>query len=241
MPDHLAKPLSFRPSTVASSFDRRAIGPTKMLSSLPEQNVLARIAKLVRIPAHTVIYQQDDDAAFIYSIVSGAVATYEMLSDGNRCITAFLFPNDLLGLTGNGRYAANAKTLAPTAAYRIPVAPLRDALSANASLGMGFLLKVCHTLRDAQHHAITLSENSASARIAGFLLWLRDALHPDESTAEIVLPMARQDIADYLGLSVESISRSLHTLETQGLIQRGGPRIIRLLDLEQLAVFSHQR
>ncbi|MGI4981901.1 MAG: Crp/Fnr family transcriptional regulator [Janthinobacterium lividum] len=257
LPDHSAKPLPFRPSTVASSFDRRAIGPAGMLSTLPEQSVLARIAKLVRIPAHTVIYRQDDNATAIYSIFSGAVATYEMLSDGNRCVTAFLFPNDLVGLTGNGRYASSAATLEATVAYQIPIDALRDVLSANAGLGIGFLIKVCHTLRNAQHHAITLSENSAGARIAGFLLWLRNALHQagnaagstagstansaPEHTTEIALPMARQDIADYLGLSVESISRALHVLETQGLIQRVGPRIIRLLDPERLAVSSHQR
>ncbi|MGI4855913.1 MAG: Crp/Fnr family transcriptional regulator, partial [Janthinobacterium lividum] len=91
---------------------------------------------MVRIPANTVIFQQDDAATVIYSIVVGAVATYEMLSDGNRCITDFLFPDDLVGLTGNGRYTTSAQTLEPTVAYRIPIDALQDALSANAGLGV---------------------------------------------------------------------------------------------------------
>ncbi|MCY0386485.1 Crp/Fnr family transcriptional regulator [Robbsia sp. Bb-Pol-6] len=200
------------------------------------QDALAGISELVRLPAHQVLYRQGESADCVYNIVGGAVLTYELLANGNRHITAFLFPNDLLGLSTHGAYIATAETLSPVVAYRIPIDALRDTLTHDPTLSVGLVLKLCHDLRDAQHHAITLAENAAHARVAGFLLWLRDAL---KSPADpLCLPMARQDIADYLGLSVESISRALHLLESEAAILRVGPRQIRLLDLDKLASFS---
>ncbi|MGI4982503.1 MAG: Crp/Fnr family transcriptional regulator [Janthinobacterium lividum] len=225
-----------RPSIVASSFEKSPQQATRELLTEQAQHTLAGISELIRLPARQVLYRQGERADVVYNIVSGTVLTYELLVNGHRHITAFLFPNDLLGLSVHGAYIATAETLNPVVAYRIPIDALRETLTHDPTLSVGLVLKLCHDLRDAQHHAITLAENSAHARVAGFLLWLKDALKiPD---APLSLPMARQDIADYLGLSVESISRALHLLESEAAILRVGPRLIRLLDTDKLASYS---
>lgn len=194
------------------------------------------VSRLVSIRRNTVLYPEGGEARFVYNVVSGVAETYQLVSNGERRITAFLFPRDLIGLSENGVYVSTAQALTPLVAYRIPVEALEAILERNPRLDIGLLCKLCHELRRSQHHAITISKNDAAARLASFLLWIdRAYVPPTRRIGELILPMARHDIADYVGLSVESVSRALHHLEAQGAIRRHGPRLITLLDPAQLA------
>ncbi|GAB5098002.1 Crp/Fnr family transcriptional regulator [Caballeronia sp. HLA56] len=193
------------------------------------------VSRLVSVRRNIVLYPEGGEARFVYNVVSGVAETYQLLSSGERRITAFLFPRDLIGLSENGVYVSTAQALTPLVAYRIPVEALEAILERNPRLDIGLLCKLCHELRRSQHHAITISKNDAAARLASFLLWIDRAYAPPARTAgELILPMARHDIADYVGLSVESVSRALRYLEAQGAIRRKGPRLIALLDAGML-------
>jgi len=188
-----------------------------------------------------VLYPEGGEARFVYNVVSGVAETYQLLANGEKRITAFLFPRDIMGLSENGTYVATAQSLTAVTAFRIPFDALEAILERDPSLDIGLLCKLCHELRRSQHHAITVSKNEAPARLASFLLWIDHAYAPPGRIAgELNLPMARHDIADYVGLSVESVSRALQVLETQGMIRRKGPRFITVLDAAKLRKLAGQ-
>lgn len=193
------------------------------------------VSQLVTVRRHTVLYPEGGEARFAYNVVSGVAQTYQLLANGDKRITAFLFPRDLIGLSENGAYVSTAQSLTPVVAFRIPFDALEAILERDPGLDIGLLCKLCHELRRSQHHAITVTKNDAPARLASFLLWIEHAYAPPGRLAgEVMLPMTRHDIGDYVGLTVESVSRALHALEAQGAILRKSPRLIVVLDAAKL-------
>ncbi|ABE36629.1 cyclic nucleotide-binding domain protein [Paraburkholderia xenovorans LB400] len=241
MKDEPSKPARYRPSIFASPFQKDGDGTAVELLSVAEQDALVDVSRLVSVRRHTVLYPEGGEARFVYNIVSGVAQTYQLLANGERRITAFLFPRDVMGLSMNGAYVATAQSLTPLVAYRIPVDALEAILERDPHLDIGLLCKLCHELRRSQHHTITVSKNDAPARLASFLLWIQRAYaDPGRIEGEVTLPMARHDIADYVALSVESVSRALRFLETQGVIRRKGTRLIEVLDPAKLRKLAAQ-
>jgi CRP-like cAMP-binding protein len=242
MKDDVSRTSAYRPSIYAAPFRRYGDGLAVELLSVAEQQALMDVSRLVSVRRNIVLYPEGGEARFVYNVVSGVAETYQILSNGERRITAFLFPRDLIGLSENGTYVSTAQSVTPLIAYRIPVEALEAILERDPRLDIGLLCKLCHELRRSQHHAITVSKNDAAARLAAFLVWIdRAYIPPTRIAGELTLPMARHDIADYVGLSVESVSRALHFLETQGAIRRKGPRLIELLDAEKLERLATER
>ncbi len=234
-------PPPYRPSIFAAPFQKVGDGHAVELLSVAEQEALIAISQLVSMRRHTLIYSEGSEARFVYNVVSGVAETSQLLPNGDRHITAFLFARDLLGLSVDGRYVATARTLTPIVAYRIPVDALEAILERDPRLDIGLLCKLCHELRASQHHAITVSKHEAHARVANFLLWLEGVhVQPAGVAGELTLPMSRHDVADYIGLSVESVSRALHVLEDKGAVLRKGPRTIELLDAAKLRKLAGQ-
>jgi len=233
---------AFHPSIKAVPFTRTATGTAIELLSIAEQQALLKMSRLVTVPKYTKLYTKGSEATYIYNIVKGVAETYHLTPNGNKRVTAFLFPHDLVGLAENGRYVSDAQSLTPLVAFQIPLEGLRDVLVRDPELDFGLLSKLCHELRRSQNHALTVSLNEASARLASFLVWIKDAYADGRSGQdELILPMARHHIADYLGLSTESVSRAINHLERLGCIARKGLRAISLIDvpaLERLAAQS---
>ncbi len=241
MKDEASTAPHYRPSIFAVPFQKHGDGTAVELLSTSEQDSLIGISRLVTVRRHTVLYPEGGEARFAYNIVSGVAETYQLLPDGHKRITAFLFPRDLMGLSENGIYVATAQSITPVIAYKVPVDALATILERDPRLDIGLLCKLCHELRRSQHHAITVSKNDAPARLASFLLWIQHAYaDPGRIEGEVTLPMARHDIADYVGLSVESVSRALHFLEMQGAIRRKGTRLIEVLDRAKLRKLAAQ-
>jgi len=193
------------------------------------------IAQRIDVPRNELVYSKGEDAHFIYNIVEGVAKTYQLQAEGDKCVTAFLFSHDLMGLSHRGLYVSTARALTSLSAFRIPVVRLKEILEQDARLCAGLLHKLCDKLQCFQHHVIMLSKRSASARIASFLLQIEQAdVDSVAGDGEIILPMNRQDIASYAGLSVEAVSRSLHSLESEGAIMRRGPHRVCILDREKL-------
>lgn len=234
-------PPRYRPSIFAAPFQKGGDGHAIELLSVAEQEALIAISQLVSVRRHTLLYSEGSEARFVYNVVSGVAETYQLLPNGDKRITAFLFARDLLGLSVDGRYVATARALTPVIAYRIPVDALEAILERDPRLDIGLLCKLCHELRASQHHTITVSKHEAHARVASFLLWLeRVHVQPARVAGELTLPMSRHDVADYIGLSVESVSRALHFLEGEGAVLRKGPRTIALLDAAKLRRLAGQ-
>lgn len=225
------------------AFERRVGQGEAELLSEAEQEALLTISRLISVPARASLFVEGDEARFLYNIVSGVVETYCLSPSGDKRATAFLFARDLAGLGENGLYAGSAECLTEVTAFQIPVAKLDVLLACNPRLDAGLVSKLCHEWRKAQRHALTLGKREAVPRVASFLLWMRTVDYARQENLahgqdEVVLPMSRHDIADYLGLTIESVSRSLHALQAQGLIQRKGPRRILLHDTDGLRALA---
>ncbi|WP_284944712.1 helix-turn-helix domain-containing protein [Acidisoma cladoniae] len=173
------------------------------------------------------IYGEGDDAEFFYKVMSGVVRTCRFLSDGRRQIDAFHVAGDLFGFEAGTEYSltAEAVTDCTVASFRRQSVDVSRDLFAYAMRGM---------LR-AQEHALLLGRRSAVEKVAAFLL---DCAARARDAAVIELEMTRQDIADYLGLTIETVSRTLSMLEKNKTIAIFSPRRIRLCDRHALELLK---
>jgi CRP/FNR family transcriptional regulator, nitrogen fixation regulation protein len=162
------------------------------------------------------IFAEGDRAAFFYKVVSGAVRTSKLLSDGRRQIDAFHLPGDIFGIESGEehRFTAEAVQDCKVVAYR------RCSLDALAVTDAAFSRQVVgamlRSLERAQDHMLLLGRKSALEKIATFLLDLSGRLSED---GHLDLPMSRIDIADHLGLTIETVSRTLTHLEREKVIE----------------------
>jgi CRP/FNR family transcriptional regulator, anaerobic regulatory protein len=213
----------------ALPFDMGAGGPTTPLLTAKQRRQLAALATRLRLGPRTTVYREGDALSWIYIIGEGLVKSFRELPSGKRRVVAFLFPRDLFGLAESGRYVNTTRTIAPTTVYRIAHEALAAVLKRDADLEFRFLSKVIHELRQAQRQAIVLGRRDASGRLAMFLRMLERNI-PKTHEPRIHVPMSRTDIAEYLGLSLETVSRAAHELEREGIVAFEGNHTARVVD-----------
>src|SRR5664279_3025789 len=164
-------------------------------------------------------YSEDQHTDAAFNIITGVVKAYKTAPDGSEHITAFLFPDDMFGLSEEGTYTNSTKALTPLALYRFPVPALRSRLAKDADLEFHVICKLMHELRETQRHAFLLARRRALSKVAMFLQLMENLQAArGESTAEIYLPMQRSDIGEYLAMSLEAVSRAFRGLTTRGII-----------------------
>jgi len=185
------------------------------------------------------IYGEKEPADYVYQVASGAVRTYKLLSDGRRQIGAFHLVGDIFGLENSDVHRFTAEAIVDTTLRLVKRRSLEsvaehDVLVANNLLGL-----TTNNLRHAEDHMLLLGRKTALERVAAFLLEMDSRLKP---TNTLALPMCRRDIADYLGLTLETGSRALSNLHGRGIIGVLGPsqRQIVLLNRQQLASLDLQ-
>ena len=177
------------------------------------------------------IYGEGEPAEYLYAVQSGCVRTSKILNDGRRQIGAFYLPGDVFGFEAGDEHSFSAEALAPTVVRLIKCSVFKARAARNAEL-MNQMIKLTATeLQRAQAHILLLIK-SAQERVAGFLLEMADRAN---DVTEIELPMSRQDIADYLGLTIETVSRTLTYLENSNSIELPTSRHIVLRDRAALA------
>lgn len=178
------------------------------------------------------IYGQEEEADLIYRVVSGVVRTARFLSDGRRQVGGFYRAGELFGLEmgETHRYAAEALTDCVVQVIK------RSALRAEADEGeldRAIWNAVCRDLERAQEHVLLLGRKTACEKVASFLKELAE-----EADDAVELAMGRQDIADYLGLTIETVSRMLTQLQSTSVVEFAGCRQFRVRKwdvLERLA------
>jgi CRP/FNR family nitrogen fixation transcriptional regulator len=176
-----------------------------------------------RFPRNTEIYGEDEDAEYLYQVISGAVRTYRILEDGRRQIGAFYLPGDIFGLEADETHISSAEAICETRLLAVK----RSALMARAhekDLSRQLWNATARELRRFQEH-LGLLISSAEERVVGFLL---DMKRRAAKNSVVELPMSRQDIADYLGLTIETVSRTFTQLEQSGAISLPTSRRVEL-------------
>jgi CRP/FNR family nitrogen fixation transcriptional regulator len=169
----------------------------------------------MRFARNIEIYGEDEPAEYLYQVISGAVRSYRTLDDGRRQIGAFYLPGDIFGVEAGDVHLSSAEAICDAQVLVIK----RSAVMARAEHERDlakqlWTLTVCE-LRRVQEHSLVLIK-SAEERVAGFLLEM--AGRKPGVAGGIELPMSRQDIADYLGLTIETVSRTFTQLAQSGTI-----------------------
>jgi CRP/FNR family nitrogen fixation transcriptional regulator len=160
------------------------------------------------------IYGEGEVAEFLYQVVSGTVRTYKVLADGRRQIGSFYLPGDMFGLETGGKHTFSAEAICDAKVLVIKRSALAALAARDNCVAQQLWNITGRELGRLQDHLLLLIK-SAQERVAGFLLEMASR---SPSNDEIELPMSRQDIADYLGLTIETVSRSLTSLENAATI-----------------------
>ncbi len=173
----------------------------------------------------SVIVHEDDPANCVYEVISGTVCTCRTLREGRRQITGFYFPGDAFGLESAEKHNVAAQAITNAEVRVIKKQALTALAASNREVANQLLTLTTRELARKQDLALLLSR-TVEERIIFFLIDMVQRASPREDL--IVLPMFRQDIADYLGLTIESVSRALWDLERRGAIEISGGRSIVL-------------
>jgi CRP/FNR family nitrogen fixation transcriptional regulator len=204
-------------------------------AQVPATGPFGVMGTVKRFARNTEIYGEDEDAEYLYQVISGAVRTYRILDDGRRQIGAFYLPGDIFGLEACETHISSAEAVCET---RL-VAVTRSAVMARAGHEKEFARLLWNAtareLRRFQEH-LGLLISSAEERVVSFLL---DMKRRAAKSSAVELPMSRQDIADYLGLTIETVSRTFTQLEQSGSISLLTSRRVELhkhATLNRLAV-----
>ena len=160
------------------------------------------------------IYGENEPAEYLYKVVSGSVRTYKVLNDGRRQIGAFYLPGDVFGLEVDDTHTFSAEAIVNSRILVIKRSALVNLAARDTETARKLWTMTAGELQRVQAHILLLIK-TAQERVAGFLLEMAKRSHDGN---EIDLPMSRQDIADYLGLTIETVSRTLTQLENSAAI-----------------------
>jgi len=177
-------------------------------------------------PRNVEIFGETESANYLYKMVSGCVRTYRILSDGRRQIDGFYLPGDVFGLGIGANHTMSADAIADSTVLVVKRSALNAITDRDPAIGRELLWLTAQELRRVQDRILLLVK-SAQERVAGFLLEMADRVVANEV---IDLPMSRQDIADYLGLTIETVSRTLSAFERSATIALPTSRRIVLRD-----------
>jgi CRP/FNR family nitrogen fixation transcriptional regulator len=178
------------------------------------------------------IYGEDEPAEYVYQVIRGAVRTYKLLSDGRRQIGAFHLPGDVFGLESSAAHRLAAEAILDTTLRLVKRRSLEQSAQNDVRVARDLWSITSGELQHAENHMLLLGRKTAMERVATFLLEMDRRL---ARTGMIALPMCRRDIGDYLGLTLETVSRALSELQQQGVLGLSGARQIVLRNRERLA------
>lgn len=201
---------------------------------------LERIGSLQVVARGVTVVDQGDPADHVFKVVSGALRVVRLLSDGRRSVINFLLPGDFFGLAENGTYTHSLEVLSDASFVRYPKGQLREVLDNDPAAGRRFFNLMCEQLSAAEERQLTLCRKNAVERIASFLLTMAERSNAQRESAgtTVRLPMNRADIADYLGLTIETVSRVLTQLREQQIIEVPTASQIILCNLDRLTAIG---
>lgn len=214
----------------AYRLDREPVAAAQVKFVEPRENVLGLPGSVQNFAQDREIYAEGAAAETFYKVVSGVVRTCKFLSDGRRQIDAFYQAGEIFGIEGEALHSLSAEAVSDCTliSYRRRGV---DVAGGGGQVADQLFEHLMQRLARAQEHALLLGRRSAIEKVAAFLVDWADYSADHRSVS---LAMTRQDIADYLGLTIETVSRTLSQLEREKLIEMPSARQIRLTDLEAL-------
>jgi CRP/FNR family transcriptional regulator len=225
-------------SRLAVQESRAAAGPDTFGRQLREE-----IAALPGIgititaePGQTIVVERDPIDHY-YRIVSGTVRLYQSMADGRRQVLDFLTQRDCFGLTGLGCHAYSVEAVSRVVMIRYPRHLLEAAVQSDPGLGRRLFRLACAELGRAQEQMLLLGRKTAEERIASFLVRLAAGMDTGPQPV-VTLPMSRLDIADHLGLTIETVSRTLSRFKRAGLIDLPSRQQVALRRIDRIRALA---
>jgi CRP-like cAMP-binding protein len=222
------------PSLRAIPLDALGQAIVSRLLTPRQRHELESLSTRISYPAGGIVYREHTQTSAVFICADGALKSYRDLPSGKRRVMSFLFADDIFGLAENGRYVNTVQALTKSVCYRIPRDQLLVILRRDAELEFHFLCKVVHEIRAMQFRSLIMGRRSATGRLAMFLVMLEKNM-PDAGTRQVLpLPMSRSDIAGFLALSLEAVSRAGRDLIDAGVVSFSKSREVRILDRKRL-------
>jgi CRP/FNR family transcriptional regulator, nitrogen fixation regulation protein len=187
--------------------------PMPVRGELPD-SPLAMMGAPIRFSRNAEVYGEDEPAEYLYQVISGAVRTYRMLDDGRRQVVAFYLPGDIFGVEAGDVHLSSAEAISESQVLVVKRGAVMARAEHERDLAKQLWTLTVRELQRVRQHSLVLIKN-AEERVAGFLLEMAGR---SSSGTAIELPMSRQDIADYLGLTIETVSRTITQFVHSGLI-----------------------
>lgn len=201
----------------------------------PEEiDELHRYGRTINVTAKSTLFEQDESADNVFNLTAGAVRLYKLLPDGRRQVVGFALPGDFLGLAMSEQNVFSADALTQVTACQFSRNTFSDLLDRKPKLLRRLHDIASHELSLAQDQMVILGRRTAEEKIAAFLIGLRNRwAKVNGASVHVPLPMTRQDIGDFLGLTVETVSRMLTRFARDKAIVIV-PDGVRLLDVERM-------
>lgn len=210
--------------------------------SAVQTDALDAMAGDVRLEAGQMLAREGDARRYVFTVTSGALRRIRVLPDGRRLVAGFLMPGDFIGFSGASHYRHSIEAISDSVLCSIAQTDMRELCERHPGLEHELLERACIELDATRNNLMALARMTPLERLAGFLLDMA-ARRQRQGVGgnQLVLPMTRTDIADYLGLTVETVSRSFTKLRQDGMIAASDPHRIELLDSARLLALAEAR
>ncbi|MCP8884463.1 helix-turn-helix domain-containing protein [Devosia sp. XJ19-1] len=186
------------------------------------------------VGATTMLFREGDSADALFEVVTGVFRATKVFADGRRQVVAFAYPGDVIGFGHGDAYRFDCDALTPGRVQVTAHSDIGQAMRNRPELGEKLLTMAAGEIASMHDLSVLLCRKSAMERIAGFLLSLASRTGKLGNEKRVSLPMCRADIADHLGLTIETVSRNLTKLKIRGIIDLPGRGNFVIRDLERL-------
>jgi CRP/FNR family nitrogen fixation transcriptional regulator len=221
----------------ADKFSARAHAPWPVLdggkseTADPIAAALQSIGTVLKFKRNTAVFNEGDAARHVYKVISGAIRTCRVLMDGRRQIADFYLPGDFFGLDWQSEHGFTAEAIADAVVVSYPRSQLELISETQPAVQKLLMSLLSKGLSATQNHVVMLGRQTAQERLAWFLLRI---MQRSDDNPNLDLPMSRLDIADYLGLTIETVSRGISQFKRKQLIAVSGAHHVMLKDVEAL-------
>jgi CRP/FNR family transcriptional regulator len=196
------------------------------------------LGRTLKLDSSQTLFHEGDPATRVFTLTSGTLKLYKLLPDGRRQVTGFIHPGDFLGMSMDDEHVFTAEAVEDAILCWFPRNRFDGFVEENGSMERELYRMAAHELAAAQQQMVLLGRKTATERLASFLLLLAERAERVPGRTSVRLPMSRSDIADYLGLTKETISRVFSIFRRDRLIRLRAADEVEIVDregLEQLA------
>ena len=190
------------------------------------------------VPAGRAVCWEGDEAKHLFQLVEGVIRLYRIVGDGRRVITAFQFAGDLIGASLQSDFLFTAEAVTDCKIRRVSRKSFHDEVTRSNALHPSYISLLCHEMTAAHEQMVLLSKKNAEERLCSFIAKLVSRRNPQARQGVLRVPMSRQDIADHLGLTIETVSRTLTKLASRNVVIPEGRHDLRIVNLACLTQLS---